>query len=106
MKSNVRKLKLAWQETGVGPAPDWFDKEEKRAWDDLVSLAPPSKWTVLDSIGLKLVSMQLVLCRCEHAPDILFDSLADGLSSYLLGPKDFEQLTGKKYPKAWPDPNE
>ena len=91
---------------GVGPAPDWFDEEEKRAWDELVSLAQPGKWLKIYSMGIEMMATLLVQCRCKYAPSEMHDSLAESFSLNLLGPEHYEQLIGKKYPKAWPDPNE
>jgi hypothetical protein len=43
MKDKIRKLEQSFFKTGVGPAPDRLNEEGKKAWDELVALAPPGK---------------------------------------------------------------
>jgi hypothetical protein len=113
MADKIQKLEPVWHSLGVGPAPERFTAEGRRAWNDLVELAPAGKWLRMDSIMLEIMADILVAVRKNNMIEIesmgipvesSLDVLVDLLARFLLGPEDFEKLVGFTYSKPWPSP--
>ena len=102
--NNVTDLNPAWYQQGVGPAPARLDTDGRRAWDDLVSMAPPGRWQPPDTIMLELMADTVARMRTGELSEEWQDLLADLLARFLLGPESFDQLLGIPYIKRWPWP--
>ena len=106
MNNNIHSIKPEWHQLGVGPGPDFLDEASKRAWDDLVSMAPPGEWLSLFHAGVACMAVLVAKCRAGTNTNEDTDVLTEWMADYLLGPVHFEKLVGVAYLKPWPNANE